>query len=50
MVVLMLTELGIEIYATVLVFILVCSVENRPSAKMRGIPKSLHLENHAKSQ
>jgi hypothetical protein len=25
-------------------------VENRPSAKMRGTTKSLHLENHTKSQ
>jgi hypothetical protein len=25
-------------------------VENRPSAKMQGTPKSLHLENHTKSQ
>jgi hypothetical protein len=25
-------------------------VENRPSAKMRGTPKSLCLENHTKSQ
>jgi hypothetical protein len=25
-------------------------VENRPSAKMRGTPKSLRSENHTKSQ
>jgi hypothetical protein len=27
-----------------------CGIENRPSAKMRGTPKSLRSENYTKSQ